>query len=239
MNQEYQRFLKRYERKFTPVIYRAIKQQVDEYLRTNDLNSIKSEPIFKALEKLYLESGSIWAAKSDKQIRRALRLPRTEGGFGARIGRLIREQYGPDILNMSENITQTTKDRIQTLLKDAVNTQLSIFETSQLIRAEGVTEARSRVIARTETIRASNAAAEANAKDKGYIIKKKWFAAMDNRTRHDHKKLDGQVVDLYGYFSVTDKNGVRQNLGFPGDTSLGADPAETINCRCSLQYVTK
>ena len=239
MNQEYQRLLKRYERKFTPVIYRAIKAQIDEYLKTRSFSDISSDPIFKALDRLYIEAGTAWALRVDKDIRRQLNLPRIGTGFGERMARLIRNQYGTDMLNMSEEITDTTKKRIRTILRDAVDANLTLDEVTRQIREQGVTDARARVIARTETIRAANGAAMANAEDKGYVYQKKWFAVMDNRTRHDHKKLDGTTVQKEQAFSIVDKNGITQRMMFPGDDSLGASPAETINCRCSMQFIVK
>lgn len=239
MNQEYQRLLKRYERKFTPVIYRAIKEQIDEYLKTRSLDSIKQDPILQALDKLYVESGSAWAFRVDKEIRRQLNLPRIGTGFSRQIAKLIRDQYRVDMLNMSKEITDTTKKRIRNILIEGVDSSLTVDETAKLIQENGVTQARARVIARTETVKAANGAALANAEDKGYVYQKQWFAVMDKRTRHDHRKLDGQTIDKEDAFSIVDKNGITQRMRYPGDDSLGASPAEVINCRCSMLLIAK
>ena len=58
----------------------------------------------------------------------------------------------------------------------------------------------------------------------GIKCKKEWMATLDNRTRHSHAKLDGEVVDNDKKFS----NGCR----FPGDPN--GPPAEIYNCRCTL-----
>ena len=237
MNQEYQRLLKRYERIFTPRIYRAIKKQVDEYLRQGRLDDVTRDPIIETLERLYSEVGSKWAYKTDQQIRRDLGLPKLR--FNERIANIIRQQYGPELLNMSDNITQTTKDHIRTILQSSIERNLTLEQTRAEIQATGVSEARARVIARTETVRAANAGAMVNANEKGYVLQKKWFAVMDNRTRHDHETLDGQTVSKDEPFKVKDKNEITQQMMFPGDTSLGADPAQTINCRCSMQFIAK
>lgn len=237
MEREYQRLLKRYERIFTPAIYRGIKKQVDQYLKNGRIEDVTSDPIIEILEKLYSEVGGRWAYQTDQQIRRQLRLPRL--GYSERIANLIKEQYGPQILNLSNKIEQTTKDHIRVILRDAVDQNLTIDQTTARIRELGPSEARARVIARTETIRAANAGAMVNANEKGYVLQKKWFSAMDNRTRHDHKRLDGQVVDKSQPFKVKDKDDITQEMMFPGDTSLGADPAQTVNCRCSMQFIVK
>lgn len=237
MDQQYQRLIKRYERIFTPAIYRGIKKQIDQYLMEGRLSDVTSDPIIDVLEKLYKQVGGAWAFETDRQIRRDLKLPRL--GYSERIANLIKEQYGPEILNMSNKIEQTTKDHIRVILQNSIDQNLTLNQTTEQIRLLGPSEARARIIARTETIRAANAGAMVNANEKGYVLQKKWFSAMDNRTRHDHKKLDGQVVDKTQPFKVKDKDGITQEMMFPGDTSLGADPSQTINCRCSMQFIVK
>ena len=62
------------------------------------------------------------------------------------------------------------------------------------------------------------------ARQKGIELKKEWMATLDGRTRHSHRRLDGEVVDYNEEFS----NGCR----YPGDP--GGKPGETYNCRCTL-----
>lgn len=62
------------------------------------------------------------------------------------------------------------------------------------------------------------------AKGMGIKLKQEWVAALDNRTRHSHRKLDGVKVEVGGTFP----NGCR----FPGDPT--ARYAEICNCRCTL-----
>lgn len=62
------------------------------------------------------------------------------------------------------------------------------------------------------------------AREMGIELDKEWMATLDERTRHSHRLLDGEVVGQDEEFS----NGLR----FPGDP-LGA-PSEVYNCRCTL-----
>ena len=61
----------------------------------------------------------------------------------------------------------------------------------------------------------------------GIIMKREWIATNDSRTRHWHAELDGVEVDI-------DEPWVNEfgEIMFPGDPS--ADPANTYNCRCSM-----
>ena len=64
--------------------------------------------------------------------------------------------------------------------------------------------------------------------DMGTIMKKRWIATADERTRESHLLLDGEEVDLDDTFS----NG----LMYPGDPDAD-DPGEVYNCRCSMETV--
>jgi SPP1 gp7 family putative phage head morphogenesis protein len=59
----------------------------------------------------------------------------------------------------------------------------------------------------------------------GLKMRKRWDATLDGSTRKDHRKVDGEVVDLDETFS----NGLMR----PGD----GGPADRINCRCALVNV--
>lgn len=58
----------------------------------------------------------------------------------------------------------------------------------------------------------------------GVQLQKEWMATLDGRTRHSHRRMDGEVVDNDAKFS----NGCR----YPGDPR--GKPAEVYNCRCTL-----
>lgn len=90
----------------------------------------------------------------------------------------------------------------------------------------------SNIAAATRTARTAVTGAECagrvssyeRARDMGIKLKQEWVATLDGRTRHSHRKLDGEKVEVGGTFS----NGCR----FPGDPT--ARYAEICNCRCTL-----
>lgn len=60
----------------------------------------------------------------------------------------------------------------------------------------------------------------------GIPMKQTWVATLDNRTRHEHRMLDGQTVDVGKPFKVDG-----YNIRYPGDPSA---PGYLIwNCRCT------
>lgn len=96
-------------------------------------------------------------------------------------------------------------------------------------------KARADTIARTESIAAMNAGRMEGLEqlvERGDVpreaIKVKWDATGDSRTRPDHMEMDGKEVVLGEAFVFPDGSRAKH----PGDTSLGASGAQTINCRC-------
>ena len=86
--------------------------------------------------------------------------------------------------------------------------------------------------ARTATTSAENAGrmdSYSSAEKMGIKVRKRWVATKDGRTRHSHRRLDGQTVDWDKTFS----NGCR----YPGDPR--GKPEEVYNCRCTLRTVEK
>lgn len=61
----------------------------------------------------------------------------------------------------------------------------------------------------------------------GIKFKKAWLATMDNRTRDEHRDLDGQMVMPDEQFEIGGKK-----IMFPGDPD--ADPSLVYNCRCTM-----
>jgi len=102
--------------------------------------------------------------------------------------------------------------------------------SNNLLRQRGET------IARTETLKALNAGRQealdqlienpnndVRAKD----VVRAWDSTGDARTRETHAAADGQVVPQGEAFTVGG-----YSMMYPGDSSMGAPPGETVNCRC-------
>ena len=66
-----------------------------------------------------------------------------------------------------------------------------------------------------------------DAQKQGIVLKKRWMATHDQRTREEHIELDGQEVDVDEPFENS-----FGKIMYPGDPD--ADPANVYNCRCTL-----
>lgn len=70
------------------------------------------------------------------------------------------------------------------------------------------------------------------AEEMGIKLKKRWLATLDNRTRHTHAVLDGQIRSNGKPFEVEG-----YTIMYPGDPS--AAPEMVYNCRCTMTAKVK
>lgn len=104
-------------------------------------------------------------------------------------------------------------------LADRLQTNIPNMNRDSAIRA-----------ARTAVTGAQNAGrldSYLRAEEMGIKLKKRWLSTLDNRTRHAHALLDGQVQPNEKPF-----HSILGDIMFPGDPS--AAPSNVYNCRCTL-----
>lgn len=131
-----------------------------------------------------------------------------------------------------KQIAEHTRAEIQSTLADGVAAGESIPKLAKRIDdlyLPQIIPNRSKVIARTEVVGASNFAAVEAAKKSGLTLNKVWLATGDNRTRPDHADADGQEVAMDEKFVV---GGAEMDR--PGDPD--GPPSETVNCRCTIYF---
>lgn len=233
--QNYNRIIKRNEKLYIPRVQAELRRQVQVYIDTQDLGAINSQGMVKVVTNLSYTAGVAWARYSNAYIKNRKKAA-GQMGFNERIVQLMRAYYGADFLNVCENITNTTKDQIARVLEQAAQEGWGIEKITQTLKSPDLTAFRAKLISRTETIAAANSAAVLNVKDLGYDFKKEWIAALDSRTRKDHRELDGKRVGLYEAFKVDMVGKGVQQLLQPGDKSLGADAGQLCNCRCCVAF---
>lgn len=68
----------------------------------------------------------------------------------------------------------------------------------------------------------------------GIKVRKQWVATLDNRTRHSHRELDGQIVDYNKPFV----SNLGSKMMYPADKN-GAVAGDLYNCRCTMITVEK
>lgn len=139
--------------------------------------------------------------------------------------------------NKSKQISDTSMTAIRAALGQGIEEGEGIDQLAERVASvyDAGTSWRATMIARTETIAASNLGSRAGAKATGLPLVKEWVATRDKRTRDSHEHAEEQYsanpIPLDDPFTVSNNS-----LMFPGDSSLGASAGEVVNCRCTEVY---
>ena len=133
---------------------------------------------------------------------------------------------------------ENAKAIVSKAIEDAIAEGLNEQDTAKLIQSyiesesTSISQLRARMIARTETHGASQAASFEAAKASGIDVKKQWAAAVSDRTRPDHLAANGQERELDEYYDVGG-----EPMMYPSDPSASAK--NVINCRCINLIIPK
>ncbi len=202
-----------------------IKEQLVE-LQKNTTATIK-----ETIKSIYSETYNITYFNLEKSI-----------GLSLNFGLLPKNAIEQSVLNPLDRIKWTERNNDQI---NALNKTIREEITQGLIQGKGyakvakvisekteISYKRAMRIARTEGHRAFSEGtnktfetAKKAADNMGYKIKKVWVATLDEKTRTNHQKMDGQIADEEGNFTLP--SGVKTKG--PGQCGI---PEEDINCRC-------
>lgn len=238
-------FQQRHEKYFTPKFVKALKIQVDYYIKTQNLMTIPIFPIYDVLMQLYTTVGPKWARVSRTQSFKADdNFVTGSMGFNERIVELMRQYYGIDLLNDAAQITDYTRLVIQKVLGDAAISGASFDDiVKQLLTNSELGAMRARRIARTETVTSANGAAMIYAQESGNQMDKIWIAVKDKRTRHDHKAVDGTRLSIEQPFILNNAKQGPILMMQPGvrtqPNNLPVPAIEVVNCRCTVAFQAK
>ncbi len=141
-----------------------------------------------------------------------------------KLRRIIAEQS----VKFAKDVNKTTIERIRKVLQEGVAEGEGEAELGKRVKEVFTTAktARTKTIARTETLKAANTG-HLEAYQQVGVKKKRWLSAEDSRVRPTHARANGQTVGINKQFTVGSSK-----LDHPGD--LSAPAKETINCRCRM-----
>ena len=224
----FHRFQMRYEEIYAPKINKALKAQIQQYIQNRDILYVRSGGLYAVLLDLYTKTGTVWARHS-RSLQNQMKAT-GQMGFSERIVTFMRQYFGFDLLNHAEGMTRTTIRIIQDVLSEAALEGWSFDEIVKRLELPELTAKRARLIARTETVGAANAASLYNATAGGGEANKIWIAARDSRTRMHHREVDNKVVGKDERFKVGNSM-----MLYPGDKAGSAE--EVCNCRCVIAFI--
>lgn len=226
-------FEKYAERIFTKALRKQLNAYLNEVERVGkidfDLEGIvTSEPIQEAFEKVYGRVMKVFGQETYAQFQERLK-KQVNVDWDVIISSWLIDNTTGKIVSVTNTTKAQILNKVSIALKEG--TPVPIF-AKELTKAYGFSTRRGMLIGRTEIVSASNAGSLLGAKASGVPSKKIWLATQDDRTRDLHLEVDGQVVNtLDGNFQVGG-----EEMKYPADSSLGASPSNTINCRCTVIY---
>ena len=235
-----ERFRKKYEQLFINRIDKALKSQVKVFIAAVKEGGIQAgisensvylmnNEIATVMMRLYQVAGKAKAAQVYQQLIKESRKAKAFG-FNATWTQAILDYFSQYLYSkVVLPITQTTKAMLSLKIDEMITNGYSIEWLVQQVENPAFLGWRARMIARTESNRAINFGAQIGAQKTGFETWKEWVAVHDNRTRHEHRLLDTKKVSMNDEFAP--------GLQFPGDPNATA--AQTINCRCHLNYSLK
>lgn len=157
-----------------------------------------------------------------------------------KIEKQIKDLINESIEETVRDINATSKDKIARIIAKGIEEGKTTNEIIKLIDElylVSMIPNRSKMIAKTETVKSSNAGSYLAALNSPVQLDKVWISIIDSRTRvgeFNHVHPDGQKVGINEFFTVSG-----EKMRYPADSSLGASAGNVINCRCSQVYMPK
>lgn len=239
------------EKYWLPKIYKVFKDWDDAVIAYMEKNGVRDtmanidsiitiQPIMDVLQRLYVSVGLKRGRIVRQEIKRdtqKLRMPTM--GVNETLTAQIKKYFELYLLNKAViPITDTHKKLILKTLSKGIEEGRSVAQMARQIALSPYSRYHAKLVIRTETVRAANAAAELEAQQSEIILDKEWISAHDDRVRRpphskfDHWDLDGQVVPgERPFFSGGEE------LQFPGDPNGSA--GNVIQCRCTVAYIPR
>ncbi len=177
---------------------------------------------------------SVFMTLMREQADQALKLLGQQKKFKAASGfnKILEQYFARRAFRFAGEVTRTTNQLVKDSLGAGVEAGEGIPKLKDRIGQlfSGMEEYRAERIARSETIRATNFAAEEAWVDSGVVEAKEWVAFRDERTDDECIDMDGKIIPLGDkFFDKGDKMG---NLNF--DYENIQHPPLHVNCRCTL-----
>ena len=234
-----------FEKMFVPKVYKIIRPQIDQFieiLKTKGEEGAKrwlhkqimTDGLMDVIMNMYKVIGVYFANSTLTEIRQSAKgAEEKRFGFNDEWVNAIINYFKAHLLDMVFNIAETTKQRIFDLLIKANTEGWGVDKIAMELESPEMTLIRSRLIVRTESVKAMRYGNDLAEKKSIWVTDKVWIAAHDHRTRHSHRDIDGAIAR--GKFKVERFRG-NILVGYdmmdgPGDKDASIE--NLANCRCT------
>lgn len=245
--EKHDRRMKLFERRFIRPVFNALQQQMkesSEILQRSGVDGLKMvleslvfvQDLAQPISDIYKSAGIYFANKTLRDINASVREVKAGFGFDEKWNQLIIDYLRQNLLTRAVlPISQTTKQQVLRILEQGQNEGWGIDKMAFELENSGLTLSRARMIVRTELTMAMNLGKELGRQESPYETTKMWIAAKDHRTRHSHREVDSEMIDVGAKFNVKRYKGDKMvgwdKMTGPGDPK--AHPENIINCRCT------
>lgn len=220
-------------------IANALSTATSESMETTVINAIQEDD-WQSLRELWLatmlDGGQMSLDQLGFQRARSTLQPSDFSIFREVFGLVYEEaiQYAAFFSSeMVVGVNKTTISLLQDIMGEGFRTGLSVDNMARQIDElylDQIIPNRSRVIARTESIRSANRGSLLAAKGTGEDLLKRWIPVFDGNARPEHEDAGRQdPVPVDSPFTVWG-----EKLMHPGDPDGRAE--NTIQCRCTMTY---
>jgi len=146
----------------------------------------------------------------------------------------VRRFIDNSTMKFSWEVNRTTNKRIRKILND--NPFDNEVKIGRKIRKEfeHMTPIRAKMIARTETFKASNYAHEEGYRQSGVVEAKEWFTALDERVCPACYQLEGKKIGLGRVFIKRGGRQVIDGTNYPANYESIKNPPRHPDCRCRI-----
>ncbi len=200
---------------------------------------ITDEPIKDAYRDVYTQIGLSHGRRMGADLNEEIRKEKdfTYQSFRELLMAFIQEfilnEAGEKIISVRTGLANYIIEYIGKSLEENKSWNQIVSALERHIRSRGFFRWQIERIVRTETTAAANYGTIYAGGTAGVVYDKVWISSNDARTRRrpddkfDHVQVNGQKVPKDGFFNVQG-----DLIRFPGDPK--GNPANTINCRCSV-----
>lgn len=241
----HKRRMEMFEKMFVPKVYKVIRPQIDQFieiLKSKGQDEAKrwlhkqimTDGLMEVIMNIYKIIGVYFANSTLKEIRLSAKgAEEKRFGFNDEWVNAIINYFKAHLLDMVFNIAETTKQRIFDLLIKANIEGWGVDKIARELESPELTLIRSRLIVRTESVKAMRFGNDLAEQKSIWVTEKVWIAAHDHRTRHSHRDIDGETTR--GRFKVERFRG-NVLVGYdmmdgPGDKNASIE--NLANCRCT------
>ena len=172
----------------------------------------------------------VWTISGNRELENVYRRAKKERPLDLVFGERAIAESAIDL--SAFEIASTTAKEVQKLIERGLLSGLSVRDIAKSIDKDSrFGRKRAQMIARTEATKAINLATSQSyqtAANEGIKIRKQWLTSGDDKVRDTHRELNRQIVGVNEDFVIPSTGEAAPS---PAEFS---NPAESINCRCTI-----